>query len=93
MLSNPASKVRGRKMPHPVAAWSVAKPRHGSSSIEMSKGTKQQELERQAQKSFSKEGRAKEGQQRFIDEEERRRASASKGRQETQLPSQMRRGS
>jgi hypothetical protein len=76
-----------------AAPWSVAKLRHGSSSIEMSKGTKQQELERQAQKSFSKEGRAKEGQQRFTDEEERRRASASKGWQETQLLSHMRRGS
>lgn len=41
----------------------------------MSTGIKQQELERQAQKTFSKEERAKQGQQRFIDEEERRRAS------------------
>lgn len=41
----------------------------------MSKGTKQQELERQAQKSFSKEERARESQRRFADEEERRHAS------------------
>jgi hypothetical protein len=41
----------------------------------MSKGTQQQELERQAQKSFSKDERARESQRRFVDEEEPRHAS------------------
>ena len=38
----------------------------------MSKSSAQQELERRAQKSFSKDERAKEREQRFIQEEERR---------------------
>ena len=41
----------------------------------MSKGTKQQELEREAQRSFSKEQRAGDIQRRFINEEERRHVS------------------
>jgi hypothetical protein len=44
-------------------------------SIEMSKSSAQQELERRAQKSFSKDERAKEREQRFIQEEERRTAT------------------
>jgi hypothetical protein len=41
----------------------------------MSKSIAQQELERRTQKSFSKDERAKEREQRFIQEEERRTAT------------------
>jgi hypothetical protein len=41
----------------------------------MSKSGAQQELERRAQKSFSKDERAREREQRFIQEEERRTAA------------------
>jgi hypothetical protein len=41
----------------------------------MSKSSAQQELERRAQKSFSKDERAREREQRFIQEEERRTAT------------------
>ena len=50
----------------------------GREVVEMSKGTKQQELEREAQKSFSKEERAKGIQRRFVNEEERRHVSNAK---------------
>ena len=50
----------------------------GREVVEMSKGTKQQELEREAQKSFSKEERARNIQRRFVNEEERRYVSNAK---------------